>query len=85
MQAWGRGGDGGGGVGAVPRGYPALCLCARRPAPTRDPDGRLYGQHTEPVASFSEQDWHDFEAYLDGIDLFNHRYWWEAHEALEAV
>ena len=27
--------------------------------------------------------WYDCESYLYGVDLFNHAYWWEAHEAWE--
>ncbi len=29
--------------------------------------------------------WADSRAYLRGIDLFNHGYYWEAHEALEGL
>jgi predicted metal-dependent hydrolase len=29
--------------------------------------------------------WHECRAYLYGIDLFNHGYFWEAHEAWEGV
>ena len=27
--------------------------------------------------------WETCDEYLYGIDLFNHRYWWEAHEVFE--
>ena len=37
------------------------------------------------MKSFDPDKWHSCEEYLYGIDLFNHGYWWEAHEALEAV
>lgn len=37
------------------------------------------------MQSFDPDKWHSCEQYLYGIDLFNHGYWWEAHEALEAV
>ena len=29
--------------------------------------------------------WRDCDGYLYGIDLFNHGYYWEAHEAWEAL
>jgi hypothetical protein len=32
-----------------------------------------------------EQSWSSCEAYLYAIDLFNHGYYWEAHEELEAL
>ena len=32
-----------------------------------------------------EESWSDCKAYLFAIDLFNHGYYWEAHEELEAL
>lgn len=55
------------------------------PHPTRDPDGHSYGREAEQLAAFDPKNWHSCEVYLYGIDLFNHRFWWEAHEALETV
>ena len=57
----------------------------KAPHPTRDPDGHSYNQPPVQLASFNPEDWYACEEYLYGIDLFNHGYWWEAHEALEAV
>ncbi len=57
----------------------------KTPHPTRDPDGHSYNQHPPPLTGFDPADWQHCEEYLYGIDLFNHEYWWEAHEALEAV
>ena len=57
----------------------------KAPHPTRDPDGHSYNQPLRQLVSFKPGDWQSCEDYLYGIDLFNHRYWWEAHEALEAV
>lgn len=37
------------------------------------------------MSRFTPDDWTHCEPYLYGIDLFNHGYWWEAHEALEVV
>lgn len=55
------------------------------PHPTAHVDGHSYG-HPEPDAAFLPPNaWHDNEAYLFGVDLFNRRYYWEAHEAWEAV
>lgn len=55
----------------------------KTPHPTRDPDGHSFARHPEPRVNFN--DWRTCENYLYGIDLFNHGYWWEAHEALETV
>jgi hypothetical protein len=57
----------------------------KMPHPTRDPDGHSYGREPPAIRNFDPERWQDCEEYLYGIDLFNHGYWWEAHEALEAV
>lgn len=31
------------------------------------------------------KDWSKNEEYLFGVDLYNHAFWWESHEAWEAV
>ena len=56
----------------------------KNPHPTRDRDGHSSNK-PEQIASFDPEDWNSCELYLYGIDLFNHGFWWEAHEALEAV
>lgn len=55
------------------------------PHPRNDPDGHSYGQEDEYLPDFSPEDWRTCQPYLYGIDLFNHGYWWESHESLEAV
>lgn len=55
------------------------------PHPTRDPGGHSYNRKTETLGPFDPEDWKSCEAYLYGIDLFNHGFWWEAHEVLETV
>jgi hypothetical protein len=57
----------------------------KAPHPTRDQDGHSYNKPPVRLAPFDPEDWYTCEEYLYGIDLFNHGYWWEAHEALEAV
>lgn len=55
------------------------------PHPRNDPDGHSYGQEDDYLPGFSDQEWMTCQPYLYGIDLFNHGYWWEAHEAWENV
>ncbi len=55
------------------------------PHPRTDPNGHSYNDDEDYVPHFSADDWCTCEPYLYGIDLFNHGYWWEAHEALETV
>lgn len=57
----------------------------KAPHPTRDPEGHSYNKHPVKPAIFKTGQWQTCNEYLYGIDLFNHGYWWEAHEALEAV
>jgi hypothetical protein len=57
----------------------------RRPHPRNDPAGHSYSQEEDYLPHFASDDWATCEPYLFGIDLFNHGYWWEAHDALETV
>lgn len=57
----------------------------RRPHPVRDPAGHSYGAtEAKPAAPDSDR-WQQSEPYLFGIDLFNHGYYWEAHEVWEGL
>lgn len=75
---------------AIPR-YSSLAfppytfIPGENPHPTRDPDGHSYGKEEHEKIVFDPEQWQQCQQYLYGIDLFNHGYWWEAHEALEAV
>ena len=55
------------------------------PHPRNDPDGHSYDEEEEYLPHFTAEEWRDCEHYLYGVDLFNQGYWWEAHEAWEAV
>lgn len=57
----------------------------RTPHPVSDPAGHSYGRTTEPPQRFDPAEWRTCHAYLFGIDLFNHGYYWEAHEAWESL
>jgi predicted metal-dependent hydrolase len=39
----------------------------------------------EPLSETISLDWRSCRAYLRGLDLFNHGYYWEAHEAWEGL
>jgi hypothetical protein len=55
------------------------------PHPRTDPAGHSYNEEEDYLPHFTPDEWRTCEPYLYGIDLFNHGYWWEAHEALETV
>jgi hypothetical protein len=58
------------------------------PHPITDPLGHLYGKGewlSMPERLSLPADWRRCDPYLFGVDLFNRRYLWEAHEAWEVV
>lgn len=65
---------------------PYAFLPGRDPHPRQDPRGHSYGTH-EPIATEAPhpENWRASEDYLYGIDLYNHGYLWEAHEAWEGL
>lgn len=63
---------------------PYAYVPGKLPHPISDPRGHSYGQAAAPSLAPSEP-WSESRAYRFGIDLFNHGYYWEAHEAWEAV
>ena len=61
---------------------PYAYLRGRGPHPVRDPGGHSY--QVEPILVAAEASLGS-EAFLWGLDLFNHGYYWEAHEAWEGL
>lgn len=60
----------------------------RFPHPTAHASGHSYVAPGEPHphATFVPAErWRESEDYLYGCDLYNHGYWWEAHEAWEGL
>jgi uncharacterized protein len=54
------------------------------PHPIRDPAGHMFGKEPS-AAELLIEEWWNCEEYLWGMDLFNHGYYWEAHEAWEGL
>ncbi|MCF6180357.1 MAG: DUF309 domain-containing protein, partial [Geopsychrobacter sp.] len=70
------------------RPFPAYRYLPFQPGmahPRNDPGGHSYAEEEEYLPPFAIADWPDCVSYLYAVDLFNHGYWWEAHEAWEAV
>ena len=61
---------------------PYAYLPGKNPHPVRDPTGHSY--HVEPIPVAAEASLSS-DAFLWGLDLFNHGYYWEAHEAWEGL
>ena len=55
------------------------------PHPTRDPDGHSFKHQEKPAIALQPHAWKACPDYLRGIELFEHGYYWEAHEAWEGV
>ncbi|MBW9052862.1 DUF309 domain-containing protein [Rhizobium mesosinicum] len=63
------------------RSFPRYAyLPGRMPHPVRDPAGHSYRVEPEPVLPTLNSD-----EFAWGADLFNHGYYWEAHEAWEGI
>jgi predicted metal-dependent hydrolase len=61
---------------------PYAYLPGKNPHPVRDPTGHSY--HVGPIPVAAEVSLSS-DAFLWGLDLFNHGYYWEAHEAWEGL
>jgi len=84
-----RGGDAQASPGiryAPSRGFPAYAfLPGRDPHPSRDPRGHSYGVPEPAIDYAPPENWRANGVYLFGVDLYNHGYLWEAHEAWEGA
>lgn len=64
---------------------PYSYVTGRFPHPIRDPTGHSFGiNHGQPERP-DPAHWQDCRPYLRGLDLFNHGYYWEAHEVWESL
>jgi hypothetical protein len=55
------------------------------PHPVSDPRGHMHGHVAEAVPPLDSSNWQVSPAYLEGVDLFNHGFYWEAHETWESL
>lgn len=72
---------------------PYAYVPGHRPHPTRHPRGHAYGRHDELPPPLQPDAgphawpnaWRASARYLEGLALFEHGYYWEAHEAWEGL
>ncbi len=64
---------------------PYTFVPGRTPHPVSDPRGHSHGKVPERPPPLDPANWQASRAFLRGIDLFNHGYYWEAHEAWEGL
>ena len=55
------------------------------PHPISDPAGHMANRAHSAPAAIDPADWPASRDFLHGIDLFNHGFYWEAHEAWEGL
>jgi hypothetical protein len=55
------------------------------PHPLSDPKGHMRGSVERRSPLLDPSQWRASQRYLFGVDLFNHGYYWEAHEAWESL
>jgi hypothetical protein len=70
---------------APPRYLPDDALPPSAHVPGRTPHPNQAAERPGPPAPLDPTRWPDSRTYLRGIDLFNHGYYWEAHEAWEGL
>ena len=56
-----------------------------QPHPRNHPNGHSRDALEVTPPAFETDKWRDSRAYLRGLDLFNHGYYWEAHEEWEGL
>lgn len=64
---------------------PYSYVTGRFPHPTRDPAGHSFGRAAHQPPPIAPDRWRQSRDYLAGCDLFNHGYYWEAHEMWEGL
>jgi uncharacterized protein len=57
----------------------------RFPHPISDPKGHSFGIKPPPSELPDPNGWRECRPYMVGLDLFNHGYYWEAHEVWESL
>jgi predicted metal-dependent hydrolase len=55
------------------------------PHPVSDPRGHMHGARHESTPPLDPAAWQSSAPYLYAADLFNHGFYWEAHEAWESL
>ncbi len=64
---------------------PYAYVPGRFPHPVRDPAGHSHGHSLRECGAIDATRWQTSHEYLLGCDLFNHGYYWEAHETWEGL
>lgn len=55
------------------------------PHPIKDAAGHSFGARSAPARPVGAANWHDHSDWRYAADLYNHGYYWEAHEVWEGL
>ena len=64
---------------------PYRYLPGLHPHPVANPHGHSHGAPDEPHPAWNPEEWRALDDWLYGVDLCNHHYYWESHEAWEGL
>ena len=64
---------------------PYAYVPGRHPHPVSDPAGHSFGERGQPVEPLDPGHPRDSAEFQYGVALFNHGYYWEAHEVWESL
>jgi predicted metal-dependent hydrolase len=64
---------------------PYTYIPGQAPHPVSDPQGHWFGRPFVVPTPLDSQRWYESSTYLHGLDLFNHSFFWEAHEVWEGL
>lgn len=64
---------------------PYAFVPGQHPHPVTHPEGHSFGQREEPLPSPNPAELDQNFEFRFAVDLFNHGYYWEAHEAWEGL
>jgi hypothetical protein len=64
---------------------PYTYVPGRTPHPFSDPQGHRHQLQSQPPSPPDPESWQRSRPFLYGVDLFNHGFYWEAHETWEGL
>lgn len=64
---------------------PYTYVPGKQPHPISDPRGHMHGHEAPDPPPLDPEQWNQSASYLFAVDLFNHGFYWEAHEVWESL
>jgi hypothetical protein len=64
---------------------PYRYVSGQTPHPVSNPAGHMFGEQAAASEPLTDANWEQHDTWLYAADLFNHGFYWEAHEAWESL